>query len=206
MAVGVQVVEPGDDIQARGGVCGRREQLIGVRNTQQRVAACMQEEERPGSPASRPRGPLGVGPDDSLERRVPLTAGLGRVQGHRVAKHANAYQWVQDNDAQVLAQVTARTLLPAHHSTAALDTHLGTGRDYLDSRSFVLRNQRRTTAMLGLVRLHLNGTDITARYATALRAWLEAHHGTPGAQRTGYDAGTSRQLPAAARQVASLRR
>jgi hypothetical protein len=121
-------------------------------------------------------------------------------------KHANAYQWVQDNDAQVLAQVTARTLLPAHHSTAALDTHLGTVRDYLDSRSFVLRNQRRTTAMLGLVRLHLNGTDIPARYATALRAWLEAHHGTPAAQRTGYDAGTSRQLPAAARQVASLRR
>jgi hypothetical protein len=84
-------------------------------------------------------------------------------------KHANAYQWVQDNDAQVLAQVTARTLLPAHHSTAALDTHLGTVRDYLDSRSFVLRNQRRTTAMLGLVRLHLNGTDIPARCAPGSR-------------------------------------
>jgi hypothetical protein len=106
----------------------------------------------------------------------------------------------------VLAQVTARTLLPAHHSTSALDTPLGTVRDYLDSRSFVLRNQRRTTTMLGLIRLHLNGTDSPARYATALRAWLEAHHGTPAAQRTGYDAGTSRQLPAAARQVASLRR
>ncbi len=34
-------------------------------------------------------------------------------------------------------------------------------------------------AMLGLVRLHLNGTDSLARYATALRAWLESHHGTP---------------------------
>ena len=121
-------------------------------------------------------------------------------------KHANTYRWVQDNDAQVLAQVTARALLPAHHSTSALDTPLGTVRDYLDSRSFVLRNQRRTTTMLGLIRLHLNGTDSQARYATALRAWLEAHHGTPAAQRTGYDAGTSRQLPAAARAVASLRR
>lgn len=121
-------------------------------------------------------------------------------------KHANTYQWVQDNDAQVLAQVTARPLLPEHHSTAALDAHLGTVRDYLDSRSFVLRNQRRTTTMLGLIRLHLNGTDSPSRYATALRAWLEANHGTPSAQRTGYDTGTSRLLPAASRQLASLRR
>jgi hypothetical protein len=121
-------------------------------------------------------------------------------------KHANTYQWAQDNDAQVLAQVTARPLLPEHHSTAAPDTHLGTVRDYLDCRSFVLRNQRRTTTMLGLIRLPLNGTDSPARYAIALGAWLEAHHGTPAAQRTGYDADTSRRLPAAARQVASLRR
>jgi len=121
-------------------------------------------------------------------------------------KHATTYQWVQDNDAQVLAQVTARTLLPEHHSTAALDTHLGTVRDHLDSRSFVLRNQRRTTTMLGLIRLHLNGTDSPARYATAMRTWLETHHGTPPPQRTGYDAGTSRRLPSVARQPASLRK
>ncbi len=121
-------------------------------------------------------------------------------------KHAASFQWVQDNDAQVLAQVAARPLLPAHYSTAALDAHLGTVRDFLDSRSFVLRNQSRTTAMLGLVRLHLNGTDSVVRYATALRAWLESHHGTPPAQRTGYDAGTSRRMPPTARQLASLRR
>lgn len=68
---------------------------------------------------------------------------------------------------------------------AALDTHLGTVRDYLDSRSFVLRNQRRTTTTLGLIRLQLNGTDSVVRYATALRTWLEVNQGTPNAQRTG---------------------
>lgn len=78
-------------------------------------------------------------------------------------------------------------------------------RDYLDSRSFVLRNQGRTTTMLGLVRRHLNGTDNANRYANALRTWLETRQGTPPAQRTGYDAGTSRRLPAAARLPASLR-
>lgn len=112
-------------------------------------------------------------------------------------KQAHAHQWVQDNDTQVLTQVRERARLPEHYSTAALDTHLGTVRDYLDSRSFVLRNQRRTTTMLGLVRLHLNGTDSPTRYAIALRTWLEAHQGTPAAQRSGYDLGTSRRLPPA---------
>jgi len=120
-------------------------------------------------------------------------------------KHANTYKWVKNNDAQVRAQVAARHQLPEHHSTAALDAHLGTVRDYLDSRSFVLRNQRRTTTMLGLVRLHLNGTDSPARYATALRTWLDTQGGTPPGQRGGYDAGTSRRLPAAERRTASLR-
>ena len=120
-------------------------------------------------------------------------------------KHATTYKWVQDNDARVRAQVAARHQLPEHHSTAALDAHLGTVRDYLDSRSFVLRNQRRTTTMLGLVRLHLNGTDSPARYATALRTWLDTQGGTPPGQRGGYDAGTSRRLPAAERRTASLR-
>jgi len=77
---------------------------------------------------------------------------------------------VQANDAQVSAHFTARAVLPEHHSTAALDAALGTVRDYLDSRSFVLRNQRRTTAMLGLIRLHLNGSDSATPYGTTLFA------------------------------------
>jgi len=78
-------------------------------------------------------------------------------------------------------------------------------RDYLDSRSFVLRNQRRTTLMLGLVRLHLNGTDNPRRYAELLRSWLTDNAGNAPAQRTGYDRGTSRRLPAHQRVAGSLR-
>ncbi len=66
---------------------------------------------------------------------------------------------VKANRDRVVTQVGPRQLLPDHQSTAALDTHLGTVGDYLDSRSFVLRSQRRTTVMLGLVRLRVNGID-----------------------------------------------
>lgn len=114
-------------------------------------------------------------------------------------------RWAAGNHDLVTAQAGPRHLLPDHHSTAALDAHLGTVRDYLDSRSFVLRNQSRTTLMLGLVRLHLNGTDNPRRYAELLRSWLTDNTGTAPAQRTGYDPGTSRRLPANQRTTASLR-
>lgn len=120
-------------------------------------------------------------------------------------KHTEAYAWVTANDAAVTAQVTARDELPAHHSTAALDAHLGRVRDMLDSRSFVLRNARRTTVMLGLVRLHLNGADSARGYASLLRAWLDQHRGVAPSQRGDYDTGTSRRLPAHLRASASLR-
>ena len=85
--------------------------------------------------------------------------------------------WVEANPDLVVAQAGPRHLLPGHHSTAALDAHLGAVRDYLDSRSFVLRNQRRTTLMLGLVRLHLNVTDDPRRYTELLRSWLTTNAG-----------------------------
>jgi hypothetical protein len=97
-------------------------------------------------------------------------------------------------------------LLPDHHSTAALDAHLGTVRDYLDARSFALRNQRRTTAMLGLVRLRLNGVDNSGRYAALLRAWLDGNRSTAPRQRAGYETGTAGSIPAEQRLPASLRR
>ena len=34
-------------------------------------------------------------------------------------KHTTTYQWIHDNDAQVVAQVTARPRLPEHYSTPA---------------------------------------------------------------------------------------
>ena len=69
----------------------------------------------------------------------------------------------------------------------------------------MLRNQRRTTLMLGLVRLHLNGTDDPRRYAELLRAHLDANAGQAPQQRRRYDPGTSRCLPAHARATPSLR-
>jgi len=105
------------------------------------------------------------------------------------AKQAHTIAWVAANDAAVSAQAAARHLLPEHDSTAALDAHLGRVRDMLDSRSLVLRNARRTTTMLGLVRLHLHGSDDTRRYTTVLRDWLDAREGT--APHSG--AGTTRE-------------
>ena len=122
------------------------------------------------------------------------------------AKQAHTIAWVAANDAAVSAQAAARHLLPEHDSTAALDAHLGRVRDMLDSRSLVLRNARRTTTMLGLVRLHLHGSDDTRRYTTVLRDWLDAREGTAPPQRRGYDAGTGRRLEAHEQLAGSLRR
>ena len=58
---------------------------------------------------------------------------------------------------QVGHQVAVRHLFPAHRSTAALDAALGRVRDFLDSRSFVLRNKRRTNLALGLTDLTFEG-------------------------------------------------
>ena len=69
----------------------------------------------------------------------------------------------------IATQVAVRHLLPSRHSTAAVDTALGQVRDVLDSRSFVLRNKRRTNLALSLIRLHLNGQDLEREYNTLLR-------------------------------------
>jgi hypothetical protein len=102
-------------------------------------------------------------------------------------------------------QVGTRHLLPAHHSTAALDMALGRVRDFLDSRSFVLRNARRTNVTLALIRNHLNGVDIERDYYQLMRARLDDAGGRLPAQRAGGDKGTSRRVKRAKRAVASLR-
>jgi len=89
---------------------------------------------------------------------------------------------------------------------AALDTALGTVRDFLDSRSFVLRNKRRTNLTLGLIRLHLNGVDLQARYHTLLRQHIDETGGILPPQRTGKDTGAGPRTDRAQRAVASLRR
>lgn len=67
-------------------------------------------------------------------------------------------------------------------------------RDFLDSRSFVLRNKRCTNLLLGLIRNHLNGVDVERRYFRQLREHIDQQ--TLPAQRA----------DARYRQVASLRR
>lgn len=120
-------------------------------------------------------------------------------------KLVHARTWTRNNDEVVRTQTAVRRLLPDHHSTAALDAHLGTVRDYLDARSFVLRNKARTTLLLELIRLNLNGTDNERRYTEVLRSHLDANNGHAPRQRLSYDTGSSRRLPAAQRAPGSLR-
>lgn len=107
--------------------------------------------------------------------------------------------------ADVELQVAVRHLLPQHHSTAALDQALGRVRDFLDSRSFVLRNKRRTNVMLGLIRAHLNGDDVERHYHAALRDHVDAHAGRLPAQRSGYDTAAGPRTDPGLRVIASLR-
>lgn len=72
----------------------------------------------------------------------------------------------------------------------------------LARRSFALRNARRTTLLLGLARLHLEGRDDVAAYQRILRGYAEENGGAaPVAQRTGHD----RYDGSAHRTVSSLR-
>jgi hypothetical protein len=87
-----------------------------------------------------------------------------------------------------------------------LDTALSTVRDCLDSRSFVLRDERRTNSALGLIRLHLDGVDLQSRHHALLRQHLDATGGVLPSQRAGKDTGAGPRTDRAHRTVASLRR
>ena len=75
----------------------------------------------------------------------------------------------------------------------------------LASRTFVLRNKRRTNLTLGLIRLHLNGVDIERDYGTRLREHLDASGGVLPAQRSGKDTGAGPRTDRRHRAVPSLR-
>lgn len=125
---------------------------------------------------------------------------VDRSQGYTATQ-----SWLAGIAADVSAQVAVRHLLPQHHSTAALDQALGRVRDFLDSRSFVLRNKRRTNALLGLVRNHLNGIDVERHYFQVLRDHLDTSGGRLPSQRTGYDRDAGPRTDRADRVPASLR-
>jgi len=81
---------------------------------------------------------------------------------------------------------------------------VGRVRDFLSSRTFVLRNKRRTKRCPGLIRLHLNGVDIERDYGTRLREHLDAHGGVLAAQRSGKNAGAGPRTDRRDRVRASL--
>lgn len=97
-------------------------------------------------------------------------------------------RWLARFGPEIAQQIAVRHLLPWPHATGALDTPLGRVRDFLDSRSFVLRNQRRLDVTLGLMRLHLNSVDSERDYRKHLRRALDQRAGVPPAQRRHYDA------------------
>lgn len=59
--------------------------------------------------------------------------------------------------------------------------------------------------MLGLVSLHLNGTDDARRYANLLRSWRIDRHGVGLPHRGGYDPETSVRTDRKDRAQPSLR-
>jgi hypothetical protein len=141
---------------------------------------------------------------DALNEAFQTPAGWYAFMATITAKQPATTTWLAANGQTVSVQVGVRQLLPDHHSTAALDQRLGRVRDFLDSRSLVLRNKRRTNLLLGLIRNHLNGVDVERRYFTQLREHIDQQ--TLPAQRAGYDTGAGPRTDAHHRQVASLRR
>ncbi|WP_199424598.1 hypothetical protein [Actinotalea solisilvae] len=111
--------------------------------------------------------------------------------------------WVAANDRLISRQVVVRHELPAHYSTAAAEAAAAKLRDLFGQRAFALRNARRTNALLGLARLHINNADDVGTYHRILREQASLNDGrAPVLQRTNRDGGTD---PATGRRVASLR-
>lgn len=142
--------------------------------------------------------------------RTRLGTAFVRLEGwdelvEKASGFASTQAWLSQITDFAPTQVGVRHLLPAHHSTAALDLALGRVRDFLDSRSFVLRNARRTNLLLGLVRNHLNRVDVERDYYRLLRAQLDAAGGRLPAQRGGGDTGAGPRTARANRVPASLR-
>lgn len=117
-----------------------------------------------------------------------------------------AVTWVAANDRLVTRQVAVRHQLPAHYSTAAAEAAASKLRRLFEQRSFALRNARRTNALLGLARLHLNNADDAddaGIYHRILREHAGALGGQPATlQRSNRDSGRD---PVTGKRLASLR-
>lgn len=97
--------------------------------------------------------------------------------------------WCDQVDAQVRAQTSWRSRLPAHHSNAAAENLLDDVKAIIEGREFSFRNKVRTNRMLELVRLRLNHRADELVFARTLRAALETGQ-LPGHQLQCRDKGT----------------
>lgn len=116
--------------------------------------------------------------------------------------YPTAARWARHWNKRMKTQTGRRASLPAHYATGAIEPKLATVRQMLERRRWTFRNRRRMNTLLELVRQRLNRTDDVARWASLIRADLEAGGGKPSHPRRRADPVT---FDAAGERVYSLR-
>jgi hypothetical protein len=87
--------------------------------------------------------------------------------------------WVRQWDNKMRTQTTRRSLLPAHHSTGALDPKLQVIRQALYERKWTFRNRERMNLLLDLIRLRLNRHATERTWTVLIREHLDENGGIP---------------------------
>jgi hypothetical protein len=88
--------------------------------------------------------------------------------------HHRLADWIADNEALVLRQCALREAHPGHpRSTGRIETHLTWVRACLEGRKTALRNRRRLTVVLDLMRIERAGLARSQHYTKIVRTRLE---------------------------------
>lgn len=110
------------------------------------------------------------------------------VRAAQAADNESVSRWIAVNGPTIEAQF-ARRPTPSRRpadmplTTSALDQITRPIVTALYPRRYGLKNRERLNRLLMLLQLHVNGDDDVQRYATTIRAWLEANGGRPTAPR-----------------------
>jgi hypothetical protein len=110
------------------------------------------------------------------------------VRAARAARNDTLDQWIAVNGPTIEAQFARRpppSRRPADMplTTSALEQITRPIVTALYPRRYALKNRERLNRLLMLLQLHVNRDDDVQRYATTIRAWLEANGGRPAARR-----------------------
>jgi hypothetical protein len=110
------------------------------------------------------------------------------VRAARAMGNESLERWIAVNGPTIEAQFARRpppSRRPADmpFTTAALEQVTRPIASALYPRRYALKNRERLNRLLMLLQLHVNGDDDVQRYATTIRAWLEAHGGRPAIRR-----------------------